>query len=138
MLRFIVQVIINGVALWLTSRVIGGVDIVAGAGAPETSEPVLNTVIVVAVVALIFTLVNSIVKPIVKALAFGFYILTLGLFFLVVNALMLMLTSWISGYTNFGLVVDGFWTAVLAALVISIISLVLSVFLPDEKDSRRS
>lgn len=137
MLRFLVRVVINGLALWLTSLLIAGVDIVAGAGAPETGEPVLNTVIVLAVVALIFTLVNAIVKPIVKTLAFGFYVLTLGLFFLVVNALMLLLTSWISGYTDFGLTVDGFWTAVLAALVISIISLLLSVFMPDEKSDRR-
>lgn len=135
MLRFIVKVIVSGVAIWLTSLMIDGVTIVAGSGAPETGYPVLNTVIVVAVVALIFTLVNSIVKPIVKALAFGLYILTLGLFFLVVNGLMLLLTSWISSHTSFGLTVDGFWTAVLAALVISIISLLLSVIVPDKKSS---
>lgn len=97
MLRFLVKVLINGIAIWLTSLWIGGVDIVAGSGAPETGDPVLNTVIVVAVIAAIFTLVNAIVKPIAKALALPLYLLTLGLFFLVVNALMLLLTSWISG-----------------------------------------
>jgi len=137
MLRFLLKVLINGVAIWLASRWIGGFDIVARDGAPETGEPVLNTVVVVAVVSLIFTLVNAIVKPIVKALALPLYLLTLGLFFLVVNALMLMLTSWISGYTSFGLTVDGFWTAVLAALVIAIVSLVLSVILPDGERKRR-
>ncbi|GAB2609574.1 phage holin family protein [Pseudactinotalea suaedae] len=137
MLRFILKVLINGVAIWLASLWIGGIDIVAGSDAPETGEPVLNTVIVVAVVALIFTLVNAIVKPIVKMLALPLYLLTLGLFFLVVNALMLMLTSWISGQTSFGLTVDGFWTAVLGALVISIISLVLSVILPDGERKTR-
>lgn len=137
MLRFLVKVLINGIAIWLTSLWIGGVDIVAGSGAPETGEPVLNTVIVVAVIAAIFTLVNAIVKPIAKALALPLYLLTLGLFFLVVNALMLLLTSWISGYTSFGLTVDGFWTAVLAALVISIISVVLSVILPDGDRKKR-
>ena len=137
MLRFLIKVFINGVAIWLTSLWIRGVDLVAGADAPETGEPVLNTVIVVAVVALIFTAVNAIVKPIAKALALPLYLLTLGLFFLVVNALMLLLTSWISGHTSFGLTVDGFGTAVLAALVISIISLVLSVVLPDGERKRR-
>lgn len=136
-MRFLVKVLINGIAIWLTSLLIGGVEIVAGSNAPQTSEPVLDTVIVVAVIAVIFTLVNAIVKPIVKALAFPLYLLTLGLFFLVVNALMLLLTSWISGYTSFGLTVDGFWTAVLAALVISIIALVLSVVLPDGERKKR-
>lgn len=136
-MRFLIKILINGVAIWLTSLLIGGVEIVAGSSAPETSQPVLNQIIVVAVIAAIFTIVNAIVKPIVKALAFPLYLLTLGLFFLVVNALMLMLTSWISGHTSFGLTVDGFWTAVLAALVISIISLVLSVVLPDGERKKR-
>jgi putative membrane protein len=134
---FLVKVLINGVAIWLTSLLISGVDVVAGSDAPQTSQPVLNQVIVIAVVAAIFTAVNAIVKPIVKVIAFPLYLLTLGLFFLVVNALMLMLTSWITGYTSFGLVVDGFWTAVLAGLVISIISLVLSVILPDGERKKR-
>lgn len=136
-MRFLVKVLINGVAIWLTSLLISGVDVVAGSDAPQTSQPVLNQVVVIAVVAAIFTAVNAIVKPIVKVIAFPLYLLTLGLFFLVVNALMLMLTSWITGYTSFGLVVDGFWTAVLAGLVISIISLVLSVILPDGERKKR-
>lgn len=135
-MRFLVRVLINGLAIWLTSLWINGVDIIAGDNAPDTGRSWLDTVIVVAVVALIFTAVNAIVKPIVQILAIPFYVLTLGLFHLVVNALMLLLTSWISGLTRFGLVVDGFWTAVLAALVISIIALVLSIFLPDEKKKR--
>ena len=117
-MRFLIRVIINGIAIWLTSLWIAGVDIVSD-GTP------LNTAIVVAVVALVFTLVNAIVKPIVKVISIPLYILTLGLFFLVVNALMLMLTGWITSFTAYGLTVDGFLTAVLAALVISIISLVL-------------
>ena len=125
-MRFLIRVLINGVAIWLTSLWLSGVEIVSD-GTP------LNTVIVVAVVAAVFTLVNAIVKPIVKVISLLFYILTLGLFFLVVNALMLMLTSWLTSFTDYGLTVDGFWTAVLAGLVISIISLVLSLVLPDGK-----
>lgn len=136
MLRFIVQVIINGLALWLTSRIVDGVTIVAGANTPQTDIPALNTALVVGVIAVIFTLVNRWVKPLAQLLALPLYVLTLGLFFLVVNALMLLLTSWISGYTDFGLVVDGFWVAVLAAFIISVISVVLSIFLPAEKRNR--
>lgn len=136
LLRFLVRVLINGLAIWLTSLWINGVDIVAGADAPDTGRSWLDTVIVVAVIAVIFTLVNAIVKPIVQLLSLPLYVLTLGLFHLVVNALMLMLTSWISEQTNFGLVVDGFWTALLAALVISIIALVLSIFMPGDKKKR--
>lgn len=135
MLRFIVRVLINGVAIWLTSLMISGVDIVAGSRAPDTGRAGLDTAIIVAVIAVIFTLVNMLVKPIVQILSIPFYVLTLGLFHLVVNALMLLLTSWISTLTSFGLVVDGWWTAVLAALIISIIALLLSVFMPAEKSS---
>jgi putative membrane protein len=128
-MKFVIRVIVNGIAIWLTSLWLSGVDVVSD-GTP------LNTVIVVAVVALVFTLVNAIVKPIVKVLSLLFYILTLGLFFLVVNALMLLLTSWITSFTEYGLSVDGFWTAVLAGLVISVISLVLNLVLPDGKRKR--
>ncbi|MFV0251896.1 MAG: phage holin family protein [Beutenbergiaceae bacterium] len=137
MLRFIVQVAINGLALWVASKLVDGVDIVAGAGIPQTEIPALNTALLVGVIALIFTVVNQVIKPIVKVLALPVYLLTLGLFFLVVNALMLMLTSWISGFTDFGLTVDSFWDAVVAGLLISITSAVLSVVLPEKKRDRR-
>lgn len=137
MFRFIVQVAINGVALWLASRLIGGVSIVAGANIPQTEIPALNTAGVIVAIAVIFTLVNRWVKPVVKVLALPLYVLTLGLFFLVVNALMLLLTSWISSFIDIGLIIDGFWNAVLAALIVSISSLVLSIFLPEEKSKRR-
>ncbi|WP_147919040.1 phage holin family protein [Ruania zhangjianzhongii] len=130
-MRFLIKVLINGIALWLTSLWVSGMDFIVDTGL--TNSAALDTVIVVAVVAAVFTLVNAIIKPIVKVVSFLFYILTLGLFFLVVNALMLMLTSWITTFTEYGLRVEGFWTAVLAALIISIISLILTVVLPDGK-----
>lgn len=130
-MSFLIKVIISGIAIWLTSLWIPGVDLVTD-GTP------LNTVIVVAVVAALFTLVNAIIKPIVQIVSILFYILTLGLFFLVVNALMLMLTSWLTEFTDYGLRVDDFWTAVLAGLVISVISLILSLVLPDGKRRDRA
>lgn len=130
-MRFILRFVVSGVAIWLTSLLLSGVDL-------ETDGTWQNTLLVVAVVALVFTAVNTIVKPLVRVVSIPFYILTLGLFFLVVNALMLLLTSWLSGLLGFGLEVDGFLTAVLAALVISAISLVLNLVLPTgERDTRR-
>ncbi|MFE1308174.1 phage holin family protein [Streptomyces sp. NPDC058755] len=84
------------------------------------------------VVALIFGLVNFLVKPIVKVLTFPLFLLTLGLITLVVNALMLLLTSWVCGKLDLSFHVDGFWTAVLGGLIISIVSWALNLVLPDE------
>ncbi|MFC8506364.1 phage holin family protein [Streptomyces sp. NPDC057411] len=82
-------------------------------------------------VALVFGLVNFLVKPIVKLLTFPLFILTLGLITLVVNALMLLLTSWLSDQVGLSFHVEGFWTAVLGGLIISVVSWALNVVLPD-------
>ncbi|MFD4786673.1 phage holin family protein [Streptomyces sp. NPDC058459] len=84
------------------------------------------------VVALVFGLVNLLVKPVVKVLTFPLFILTLGLITLIVNALMLLLTSWACGQLNLSFHVEGFWTAVLGGLIISIVSWALNLVLPDE------
>ncbi|MET7610637.1 phage holin family protein [Streptomyces seoulensis] len=84
------------------------------------------------VVALVFGLVNLLVKPVVKVLTFPLFILTLGLITLIVNALMLLLTSWVCGQLDVGFHVDGFWTAVLGGLIISVVSWALNLVLPDE------
>ena len=85
----------------------------------------------VAAVAALFGVINLFVKPIVKLLSIPLYIITLGLFTLVVNALMLLLTSWIAGKLGVPFEVDGFWSAVLGGLVISVVSWLLNVLLPD-------
>ncbi len=84
------------------------------------------------VVAAIFGLVNSFVRPVVKLLSLPLYLLTLGLFFLVVNALMLLLTSWIADQGRVSFHVDGFWTALWGAVVISLVSWLLGLVLPDD------
>ncbi|MFB7779937.1 phage holin family protein [Streptomyces bauhiniae] len=84
------------------------------------------------VVALVFGLVNLLVKPVVKVLTFPLFILTLGLITLIVNALMLLLTSWVCGRLHLSFHVDGFWTAVLGGLIVSIVSWALNLVLPDE------
>ncbi len=82
----------------------------------------------------VFGLVNFLVKPVVKLLTFPLFILTLGLITLVVNALMLLLTSWLAGKLDLSFHVEGFWTAVVGGLIISVVSWALNVVLPDGED----
>ena len=123
---FLIRLIVNAIAIWLTAFFLAGVTLTEG-------ETPLEQVLVVGVVALVFTLVNAIVKPVVKLLTLPLTILTLGLFTLVVNALMVMLTSWITGFADWGMAVDGFWWALGAGLVISIVTGLLNLFLPDKR-----
>ena len=115
----LLRLVFNALAIWIASLWVDGIEITqAGSTGGQ--------IIVVLVIALIFGLVNALVKPIVKFFALPFYVLTLGLFTFVVNALMLMLTSWLTEFTRWGLFVDGFWPALLGSLVISILTWVLS------------
>ncbi|NTW39562.1 MAG: phage holin family protein [Cellulomonadaceae bacterium] len=125
-MTFVVRVLINAVAIWLATLILPGLEVMGG-------ESTSDRLIVFLVVALVFGLVNAVVKPVVAILSIPLYILTLGLFTLVVNALMLMLTGWLSEQTAYGLRIDNFGTAVLGGLIISIISLMLSVALPGRR-----
>jgi putative membrane protein len=125
-MSFFIRVIINAVAIWLTSLWVTGITITQA----QTTGGQIVTVLAIAVV---FGVINAWIKPIVQILSIPFYILTLGLFTLVVNALMLMLTSWLTEFTHWGLTVDGFWTAMWGAFLISVISFFLSVFVPDNR-----
>ena len=99
--------------------------------------PTGRKVITLLVVALIFGIVNAIVKPIFTLVTACVVLLTLGLFLLVINALMLLLTSWLSDQFNLGWHVDGFWTAVLGSIIISIVSFILNAFIPDKDQQPR-
>ncbi|MBD8058107.1 phage holin family protein [Cellulomonas sp. JH27-2] len=125
-MSFVVRVLINGVAIWLATVLLSGLDIV---GYDSTWQKVG----IILLIALVFGIVNAVVKPIVAFLSIPLYILTLGLFTLVVNALMLMLTAWITEFTDWGLRIDGFWTAVWGGLIISIVSFALSVMVSDDR-----
>ncbi|ROS23870.1 phage holin family protein [Cellulomonas sp. PhB150] len=125
-MAFLLRVLINGVAIWLATILLSGLDIVG-------YDTTWQHVGIIVLIALVFGLVNAIVKPIVAILSIPLYILTLGLFTLVVNALMLMLTAWITEFTTWGLRVDDFWWAVLGGLIISIVSFALSVLIPESR-----
>ncbi|MFI1354972.1 phage holin family protein [Streptomyces sp. NPDC020898] len=124
MKNFVVKTIANagalGVAVWVLDKIT-----LTG----DSTGKKIGTLIVV---ALLFGLVNFLVKPIVKVLTFPLFLLTLGLITLVVNALMLLLTSWLADKFDLSFHVEGFWTAVLGGLIISIVSWALHVVLPDE------
>lgn len=116
---FVVRVLISGVAIWLATVLLPGLTVVGG-------DSSAGKVGVILLIALVFGLVNAIVKPVVALISLPLYILTLGLFTLVVNALMLMLTAWITEQTDWGLRIDNFGTAVVGALIVSVVSFVLS------------
>ena len=123
-MRFIVRLLINAFALWLTTLIVAGVDVVSFEPGDTTA-----TVLTFLLVALIFGVVNGIIGNLIRIVAFPLYILTLGLISLVVNALLLLLVAWISEGIGFGLVVDGFWWGVLGALVLGIISWLIGILL---------
>lgn len=129
-MRFLVRVIINAAAIWLATEVLSGLDVVGG-------ETTTERVLIFLGVALLFGVVNAFVKPIVAFFSFPLYILTLGLFTLVVNALMIMLTGWLSEQTDIGLRVDGFGTAVIAGLLIAVVSFLLSLVVPGARKKKK-
>ncbi|WP_129339887.1 phage holin family protein [Cellulomonas endophytica] len=127
---FVARVLLSGVAIGVATLLLPGLEIVGAAG-------VAARVGVVLLVALVFGLVNAVVKPVVALLSLPLYVLTLGLFHLVVNALMLLLTARLTELTSWGLRVDGFGSAFVGALIVSVVSWLLSALLSDERHRAR-
>lgn len=118
-MRFLGHIIVTGLALWITALILPGMHL------GDDSAPILTQVITIAVIALILALVNTIVKPILSTLAFPVTCLTLGLFQLVINTLMLLLAGWVSGLLGLTLSFDTFWWALLAGIIIGILSAIV-------------
>jgi putative membrane protein len=133
MRSFLLRAALTGFAMWLVTLIVPGLRFVGG----HTS---LQKVGIIFVVAVIFGLVNAIIKPIVQILSIPLYILTLGLIHIVINALMLWITAWITRHTtHWGLQIDHFWwTAIWAAIVLSIVSWALSVLMRDVRRRTRA
>jgi len=112
LLRLLASAAATAVAVWLVP------------GITLTADTVQDQVLTLLGVAVILGLVNAVVKPFAAALGTCLIVLTFGLFLLVINALMLMLTSWVAGQVGLGFMVDGFWAALLGSLVISLVSAV--------------
>ena len=127
-MRLIVRLLAGAVALAVGAALIDGISV----GPGTTSERVITLL----AVAVIFGLVNAIVRPIVRLISLPLFIITLGLFTFIVNALMLLLTAWIGDQFDLAFEVSGFWPALLGALIISVVTFILNVLLPDKYEGR--
>ncbi|CAA9321511.1 MAG: putative membrane protein [uncultured Friedmanniella sp.] len=128
-MRLILRLLANAAALAVATFLLSGISLTA----PTTEGKVVTLL----VVALIFGVVNAVVKPVFTLVTVPLLLVTLGLFLVVINALMLLLTSWVSTQVDLGWSVDGFGTAVLGALVVSVVSFFLNAFVPDRRSDRR-
>jgi putative membrane protein len=125
--NFLIRVVVNGLALWLAALVIPGVNLANG----DSSWS--NKLLTVLFVALVFGVINAFIKPIVRLFSLPFIVLTLGLFTFIVNAFMLQITEWVCDWLNLDFSIDDFfWDAVLAAILITFVSWVLNLVLPDD------
>jgi len=123
-MSFLIRLLVNAAALWVATRIVPGVSFDSGVG------PFL-------VVALLFGVINATLRPLTKILTFPLILLTLGIFALVVNGLMLWLLSSLSSSLGLGFHVSGFWSAFFGALVVSIVSALLSLSVrPNAHDAR--
>ena len=123
-MRFLLWVVVNALALAAATALLDGIEL----SARSTEDQVVTMVLV----ALVFGVINAVVAPVVKLLSLPFIILTLGLMLLVINALMLLLTGWVAERLDLGFRVEGFWTAVLGAIVVTIATWVLEAVFPDK------
>lgn len=112
---FLLRLLINAAALWVAIQLVDGIEYRGSWWS-------------LLLVALVFGILNASIRPLLKLLSLPVIILTLGLFIFVINALMLLLTGWVSGLFNLGFYVQGFWDAFFGGLIVSIVSLLLSMF----------
>ena len=113
-MNFIIKVLVNAAALWVAARFVPGIDLTAD-------------VWQILLIALVFGLINTFLKPILKVLSLPVIILTLGLFAIIVNVILLAITAGLMD----GLTIDGFLPALLGSIVISIVSAILNAIIPD-------
>lgn len=117
-MAFLTRLLVNGAALWVATRLVPGVTYDGG------WVPFVG-------VAVVFGFVNAFIRPVTRLLAFPLVVVTLGIFSLVINGLMLWLTGALSGALALGFHVGGFWAAFLGALVVSVVSTLLSTMVTE-------
>lgn len=122
-MKFVVRTIVNALALWLCVVLLPGITLT---GATQSPYLVLYYLAAGAILAAI----NFLVRPILVVLSIPLYIVTLGLFFLVVNAVVLLIASWLTGFLNVGIAVYGFGWALLGGIVIGLVNTIVDWFLP--------
>lgn len=136
-MRTIVRVVVGAFALWLTTLIVGGsaehgvwVESYAG----DTSAQIATFLLI----ALVFGIVNGTLGKVVRFISIPLYILTIGLFGLIVNGIMISVIAWLSDLVGFGLRVDGFWWGVLAAIVMSVLAAIMNSVLGTKKANKRN
>jgi len=125
---FLIRLAVNAVALWITTLIVPGIDV--------TGDTATNNALTLVIVALIFGLVNAVLKPVIKVVGCVFYLLPLGLFALVVNALLFLLTDWLAQQLDLPFAIDGFWPAFWGAIVMAVVGWLISLVIPDKYDRR--
>lgn len=110
---FVIRIVASALAFWVATLV-PGIDL--------TGDTLLANALTLIVVAVIFGLINAFIKPVIQVVGCVFYVLTLGLIALVVNALLFLLTGWLAGLLNLPFQVDGFWPAFWGAIVVGLVS----------------
>jgi putative membrane protein len=127
MKSIVIKILVNGVALWVASLLLPGVSF------GEAGTTLSSQLVTILWVAVIFGLVNAVIKPVLTFFSLPVIILTLGLFTLIVNAAMLELTSWFASQFNLAFHVQNFfWDALLGAIIITLVSMILRLILPDD------
>jgi putative membrane protein len=121
---FLIRLLVNAAALYVATRLVPGVSFDGG------TLPFLG-------VALVFGVLNAFVRPLMQILTFPLILVTMGFFLLIVNGLMLWLTSSLSASLGLGFHVSGFWAAFWGAIVVSVTSLLLSMLIRDSSPTRR-
>lgn len=116
---FVVRLVITAIALWVSTLIVDGIDV--------TTDNTGKKVLTLLGVALIFGLVNAVIKPIIKVIGCVFYILTLGLISLVVNALLFLLVSWVAGQLYIPFHVSGFWAGFWGAIIVGLVSWIVGL-----------
>lgn len=124
-MKNLARILVSALALWLTTLLVGGTGN-HGVWIQSVAEDTMGKVFTFVIVAIIFAVINITVGRVFRFVAFPLRVLTLGLFSLIINGVLLLLVGWVSDLIGFGLVVEGFWWAVLAALVLSLITMVLN------------
>ncbi|TMQ94004.1 phage holin family protein [Actinomadura soli] len=126
-MRILLKVGITAVALWIATVLIAGISVDGGTAGRRA--------LTLVAVAAIFGLVNTFIKPVIKTLGCAFYVLTLGLIGLVVNALLLWLTSELAGELDLPFHVTGFWPAFWGAIVVGVAGWLLHLVVPEKDDN---
>jgi putative membrane protein len=127
-LALTIRIAVVAVSLWVATLIVPGIEVTAGTTGPRWGALI--------VVAIIFGVVNAVLKPLIKVVGCPFYVLTLGLIGLVVNALLFLLVGWIAGAIGLPFRVDGFGAAFFGAIVVGVVGFILHVLIPDRFDQR--